>query len=78
MLSVEILCPFPYSLLFFLVLTVALAFKNVYFIVCVRVFACEYVCASCNAVLVEATRGRWIPWNWSYAQLGATMRVLGK
>lgn len=29
-----------------------------------------------RAVPVEVRRGRWVPWNWSYGRLGATMWVL--
>jgi hypothetical protein len=41
-------------------------------------FARKYVCAPCVSLVPrEARREHWIPWNWSYRQLWATMWVLG-
>lgn len=47
--------------------------KNVVFVLCEWVFVATNVCVPVHSVPIEARRGHWITWNWSYQQLGATM-----
>lgn len=35
------------------------------------------LCSMCMLVPVKARIGCWVPWNWSYGRLRATMYVLG-